>query len=354
VGLHKPFASATLVGLGAIALSGCDNKLTRIAMPHPLSSRGTSILHLWQGAWIAALITGAITWALIFFAMWRYRRRSEDEIPVQTRYNLPLEIFYTIAPVFMVIVFFAWTVKAQDAVLEKPNVDQLQSQKAYTTIEVTGQQWSWTFNYGVGAFTNNDGGKNPVEINQGIADYYRSVEEHAADPSVAVKPYPFDYAQYAYLAGDGSNIPVLVVPQGETVRFNLHSPDVIHDFGVPDFLEKMDVVPGRVNHYWVTPNTITAAVDVNSPDNNFLVPAGAYNNNESDTAHYYLRDGACYELCGTYHSRMLFKVAIVSPADYQKYIELLAKRGQITAAEAGPQIGGMDAVIASTGVEESK
>ena len=321
-------------------------------MPSPLSSRGTSILHLWQGAWIAALITGAITWALIFWAMWRYRRRSDDEIPVQTRYNLPLEIFYTIAPVFMVIVFFAWTVKAQDAVLQQPS-----DPTAVNVVEVTGQQWSWTFNYGIGANTNADGDKNAAELNQSIADYFRSYEAHQKDPSVPVATYPFDYKQYAYLAGDGSNIPVLVLPEGQTTRFNLHSPDVIHDFGVTDFLEKMDVVPGRVNHYWVTPDRITAAFDVNSPDNNFLVAAGtapdgrAYEStNESDTAHYYLRNGACYELCGEYHSRMLFRVAIVSPADYAKYVNALAKRN-IMAVGQGPNIGGMDAIIASTGVE---
>jgi cytochrome c oxidase subunit 2 len=350
VGLHKPFASATLVGLGAVALSGCDNQASRFGMPSPLSSRGTSILHLWQGAWIAALITGAITWALIFYAMWRFRRRSDSEIPVQTRYNLPLEIFYTIAPVFMVIVFFAWTVKAQDAVLQKPA-----DPTAVNVIEVTGQQWQWTFNYGIGANSNADGDKNAAELNQSIADYFRSFKAHQADPSVPLGTYPFDYKQYAYLAGDGSNIPVLVLPEGVTTRFNLHSPDVIHDFGVTDFLEKMDVVPGRVNHYWVTPDVVTAVFDANSPDNNFLAPntAAGYNANASDTSsngHYYLRDGACYELCGEYHSRMLFRVAIVSPADYAKYVAALAQRNLMPLGQ-GPNIGGMDAVIASTGVE---
>ena len=346
MGLHKPFASATLVGLGAVALSGCDNQASRFGMPSPLSSRGTSILHLWQGAWIAALITGAITWALIFWAMWRFRRRSDSDIPVQTRYNLPLEIFYTIAPVFMVIVFFAWTVKAQDAVLEKPS-DPL----ATNVVEVTGQQWSWTFNYGIGKNANADGDKNAAELNEAIAKYYRA--QDANDPNAA-SLYPFDYPKYAYLAGNASNIPILVLPVGQTTRFNLHSPDVIHDFGVPDFLEKMDVVPGRVNHYWVTPDKITAVFEEGSPDNNFLAPslATGYNGNQSDTAHYYLRDGACYELCGTYHSRMLFRVAIVSQADYTKYVAALAARGSVTAQGDGPLLGGHDAIVASTGVEE--
>jgi cytochrome c oxidase subunit 2 len=277
----------------------------------------------------------------------------------------------------MVIVFFAWTVKTQDAVLQEPSAQTIAGannaapNQTYNVIEVTGQQWSWTFNYGIGSFNNADGDKNAAELNQAIADYYRvaeynqAVAAHAKDPSVEVpnKPtnmspaYPFDYQEYAYLAGDGSNIPVLVIPAGEVTRFNLHSPDVIHDFGVPDFLEKMDVVPGRVNHYWVNPgvNDITAVFDANSPDNNFLAPNTALGfnadaSNTSSNGHYYLRDGACYELCGTYHSRMLFKVAIVSQSDYKLYVEALAKRNHAT---DGPVIGGMDAVIANTGVEEN-
>ena len=98
---------------------------------------------LWQGAWIAALATGVVVWGLIFYVVIRFRRRSDDEIPIQTRYNLPLEIFYTIAPVVMVVVFFAHTVRTQNIVLEDETPPD-------NIIEVTGQQWSWTFNYGLG------------------------------------------------------------------------------------------------------------------------------------------------------------------------------------------------------------
>ena len=112
-------------------------------MPDPASEQGEHILRLWQGAWIAALLTGVVVWGLIFWAVVAYRRRSDDEIPIQTRYNLPLEIFYTIAPIIMVIVFFSHTVESQNTVLD----DEL---PVDNTIEVVGQQWSWTFNYGVG------------------------------------------------------------------------------------------------------------------------------------------------------------------------------------------------------------
>ena len=100
-----------LAGVVLLA-SGCSGAVgTRLAMPDPASEQGEHILSLWQGAWIAALATGAVVWGLIFFVVIRYRRRSDNEIPVQTRYNLPLEIFYTIAPVIMVVVFFSNTVR---------------------------------------------------------------------------------------------------------------------------------------------------------------------------------------------------------------------------------------------------
>ena len=106
------------VGIALLA-SGCDSEeAKRLAMPDPASSQGEHILNLWQGAWIAALVTGVVVWGLIFYVVVRYRRRSDDEIPIQTRYNLPLEIFYTIFPVIMVIVFFSHTVRVQNEVLD--------------------------------------------------------------------------------------------------------------------------------------------------------------------------------------------------------------------------------------------
>ena len=61
-------------------------------------------------------------------------------MPRQNRYNLPMEIFYTIAPFIIIAVLFYYTVLAQNAVTAKePNPE--------VTIDVVGQKWSWTFNY---------------------------------------------------------------------------------------------------------------------------------------------------------------------------------------------------------------
>ncbi len=234
----------------AFALSGCstDTQWERFGMPEIKSEQGEHILLLWQGAWIAALVTGVITWALIIGVPIWFRRRSDDEVPVQTRYNLPIEIFYTIFPIVMVVAFFAQTVRVQNIALEhvaNPDV----------VVKVVGQKWSWTFNY---PDTEAAGGKN------------------------------------VFVSGTGEDIPQLVIPVHKTVEFQLYSPDVIHNFGIPAFAMRMDVVPGNDNSYQVTPTE-----------------TGVY-------------DGKCYELCGAYHSRMLFTVKVVTDAEYDAYLAELA------------------------------
>ncbi|RLV49440.1 cytochrome c oxidase subunit II [Nocardioides mangrovicus] len=234
-----------------LALSGCADgtRFERVGMPAPKTKQAHYMLDLWQWAWLAAIIVGVVVWGLIFYAVIRFRRRSDDEIPVQTRYNLPIEIFYTIAPVVMVVVLFTFTVRVQDKVL--PN-DQ-NAPRPDAKILVVGQKWSWTFNY--------------VDAADG-----KTVHE----------------------GGTPAQPPTLYLPINKNIRFDLYSPDVIHSFWVPAFLFKMDVVPGRDNHFTLTPDR-----------------TGTF-------------DGKCAELCGTYHSRMLFQVKVVSESDYEAHIEKLA------------------------------
>jgi cytochrome c oxidase subunit II len=284
VGRHVPASTASTtrrtrrsaVVLGAIflvvVLSGCSahtrHEWSNFAMPDPVTEEGQHIFVLWRWAWVAALLTGAVVWGLIFYAIWRYRRRSDDDIPVQTRYNLPLEIFYTIAPIVMVVVFFVHTERTQNIIQEPvPNPD--------VTVYVVGQQWTWTFNYLPGGTI----------------------------------PTPDDKVLYS--VGEAGTPPTLVIPVGKTVTFKLHSPDVIHDFGVPGFLEKLDVIPGPAaddNQFSVTPTV-----------------EGTYR-------------GKCYELCGVYHSRMLFLVRIVSVDDYENYLQSLQAEGNVSDQ---PLLGGI-------------
>ena len=174
---------------------------------------------------------------------------------MQLRYNMPIEIFYTVVPLILVIGFFAFTARDQDAIearFDDPDVK----------IQVIGKQWAWDFNY----------------INE---DVY----------SAGIQGQPDLEGPKGTLVQ--AELPTLVLPVGQQIEFALDSRDVIHSFWVIDFLYKKDMIPGKTNYMSVIPERI-----------------GTY-------------EGKCAELCGEYHSLMLFNVEVVSQADYDAYIESL-------------------------------
>jgi cytochrome c oxidase subunit 2 len=260
--LRRP--SAVAAGLGLLFLASCSiedttNEFQRLGLPEPASNNAIPIGDLWIGTWIAAGAVGILVWGLIGWAVLRYRRRA-NLLPRQNRYNLPMEIMYTIVPFVIIGVLFYFTVVAQNKVLEHdPDPD--------VTVTVVGQKWSWTFNY-----------------------------RSADDPEIGTD---------VWNAGTINETPDLYLPVGKNVQFDLQSPDVIHSFWIPAFYQKMDVVPGRDNSFQATPTK-----------------EGVF-------------AGKCAELCGTYHSAMLFNVHVVSEAEYTAYLKTLVAKGQ-TGEATGP------------------
>jgi cytochrome c oxidase subunit 2 len=257
-------ASGAAVLVSSCSVAGHES-MKRLAQPEGVTDRTDSMHSLWMGAWLAAILVGIVVWGLIGYACVKFYRRRDDEIPVQTRYNLPIEILYTVAPIVMVLVFFYYTVTTQNDVLDEVSADQ-----ADHHIKVVGQQWSWTFNY---------------------------VEDDALDGSTTV-----------HEGGTTADRPTLYLPVDESTQVKLTSPDVIHSFWVPAFLMKMDVVPGRTNTFEFTPTKTGSFI------------------------------GRCAELCGAYHSRMLFDVEVVSADEYAQHLQELQDKKQ-----TGLAIGGSDA-----------
>jgi cytochrome c oxidase subunit 2 len=244
------------LGAGALALAGCSAEdkaqLARLGLPVAASDRSPFVHDLWIGAWIAAFAVGLLVWGMIGWCVVRYRR-TKPGVPRQNRYNLPIEILYTVTPFIMIGVLFYYTVLAQQNVLAKvENPDQ--------EITVVAQKWNWSFNYDA------------------------SGEAEVGEP--------------VWEAGTIENPATLYLPVNESVRFNLESVDVIHSFWVPAFYQKLDVVPGRHNSFDVTPTK-----------------EGVF-------------AGKCAELCGTYHSAMLFNVHIVSKQEYLQHLQELQDKGQ--------------------------
>ena len=135
----------TLAGLAvacALVLSGCGDA-AQARLPAARRDRETSVrvTSLWNGSWIAALAVGVLVWGLIVWCVVAYRRKKDDDgLPEQLRYNVPIEILYTVVPLFMVAVLFFYTARDETALLDtKPTPD--------VTVNVVGKQWSWDFNY---------------------------------------------------------------------------------------------------------------------------------------------------------------------------------------------------------------
>ena len=261
-------ARLTALGLlGVVTLTGCEmpnNEFWRFGWPEGITEQSQDMRELWTGSVIAALIVGFAVWGLIGWSVVRHRKRG-DELPKQTAYNLPLEIVYTILPFLIIAGLFFYTVVVQNRVQER-------SDDPDETIAVNAFKWNWQFVY---PDTSGEDGE-PIDT-----------------------------------VGSSSEIPILVLPTDRTIRFELASADVIHSFWVPEFLFKLDVIPGNEN----------------GRDNVFEVTVqeeGAY-------------VGRCAELCGTYHAYMNFEVRAVSGEDYDAYLE--ARQSGLDTFEALEEIG---------------
>ncbi|TFC79559.1 cytochrome c oxidase subunit II [Cryobacterium cheniae] len=250
----------------ALVLAGCTQTQLHGYLPgfvegEPAVTNQTErISGLWTTSWMVLMIVGLITWGLTIWAVVVYRRRKgQTGLPVQLRYNMPIEIFYTVVPLILVVGFFAFTARDQaeiEARFDEPEVK----------IQVIGKQWAWDFNY----------------INEDV--YTAGIQ---GQPDV-------DGPAGSLIQ---SEIPTLVLPVGKKVELALDARDVIHSFWVVDFLYKKDMIPGKTNYMSVIPERI-----------------GTYS-------------GKCAELCGEYHSLMLFNVEVVSEADYESYIDSLRAAG---------------------------
>ncbi|AND16285.1 cytochrome c oxidase subunit II [Rathayibacter tritici] len=215
----RRWVAAPVAGALALVLAGCTQEQLQGWLP---TEPGTTnhvdrVIGLWVTSWIVLLAVGVVTWGLTIWAVVVYRRRKgQTGLPVQLRYNMPIEIFYTIVPLILVIGFFAFTARDQ-AAIEEPYDDPDE------TIQVYGKQWAWDFNY--------------VDENVYSAGIQGQYQE-GADPAGSLVE---------------SEVPTLYLPVGKKIKIQLDSRDVIHSFWIAEFLYKKDMIPGKTNYMYVTP-----------------------------------------------------------------------------------------------------
>ena len=304
--------------LALLALTGLAS--AQVALPEAVSEQGDSIRTLYFIVFAIGVIVFIIVEAMILWVVFRYKRKSDDELPTQVGHNTTAEVLWTGIPtVIVVILFFVSFFVLQDIQAAADPDEEV------TIVDVQGRQWAWAFNYAVPLGT---------ELSESMSEDLAETDIHLEDASLVV---PFmtlkmgvEHMRVVARTGDvvtveravngtvairhsagseimrvfngtdtvaegrlqaADNTPIVTVPVGQMIRFNIASADVLHAFYTPQFLTKLDAVPGRVQTLWVR---ITDTGDFQSQ---------------------------CAEFCGRDHARMIYTVRALPMADYEAWFE---------------------------------
>ncbi|MCV7221396.1 aa3-type cytochrome oxidase subunit II [Mycolicibacterium elephantis] len=292
-------ALSVVLGGTALLLSGCSwSDVLGLGWPKGITPEAHLNRELWIGSVIASLVVGSIVWGLVFWSAAFHRKKKTDtELPRQFGYNMPLELVLTVVPFLIISVLFYFTVVVQEKMLhEEPNPEVI--------VDVTAFQWNWKFGYqkvdfADGTFTYD--GADP-ERKAAVASGPEGLEgPHGGEYGTIAGKNPEDRTYLNFdkveTLGTSHEIPVLVLPVGKRVEFQIASADVIHAFWIPEFLFKRDVMPNP---------------EANNSDYTFQVSeinkTGAF-------------VGRCAEMCGTYHAMMNFELRVVEPNDFKAYLQ---------------------------------
>ncbi|BCO35580.1 cytochrome c oxidase subunit II [Mycobacterium heckeshornense] len=307
---RRPLVLTGTLSVLAVTLSGCSwSEALALGWPRGITPEADVNRQLWIGAVIASLVVGVIVWGLIFWSSAFHRKKKTDtELPRQFGYNLPLELVLTVIPFLIISVLFYFTVVVQEKMIHLASDPEV-------VVDVTSFQWNWKFGYQKVRFK--DGtyvydGADPAR-KRAMASKPEGKDKHGEElvgPIRGLNTEDRTYLNFDKVEtlGTSTEIPVLVLPAGKRIEFQLASADVVHAFWVPEFLFKRDVMPNpaannSVNRFQVAEITKTGA---------FV--------------------GRCAEMCGTYHSMMNFEVRVVHPNDFKFYLE--KRREGKTNAEA--------------------
>jgi cytochrome c oxidase subunit 2 len=220
--------------------------------------RDLFLLSMWPALVIMIGVLGAIV-----VIMLRFRRRSDDEMPVQTHGNTPLELGWTIAPAILL------------AILGVPmmillfDIGSAPADNAFV-VNVQGERYLWQFEY-------------------------PDVLDDKGEPVVT-------YGE-------------LFVPVGKEVAINLTSIDVIHSFAVPRIAGTRDAIPSiDADDDGTRDHVESMWIKVDEPRSYY-----------ADDTHSLYYKGQCRELCGADHANMQIKMYAMEQADFDKWKEEVAQ-----------------------------
>ena len=302
--------------LTLLALTGLAG--AQVTLPEAVTEQGDSIRALFFVVLAIGVIVFIIVEAMILWVVFRYKRKSDDELPTQVAHNTTAEILWTGIPTVIVVVLFIVSFFVLQDIQAGADPDE-----DVVVVDVQGRQWAWAFNYAVPLGT---------ELAESVSPNPADNEIHLEDPSLVV---PFmtlklgvEHMRVVARSGDvvtveravngtvavrhssgsevmrvfngtdtvaegrlqaADNTPIVTVPVGPMIRFNIASADVLHAFYTPQFLTKLDAVPGRVQTLWVR---ITDSGDFMSQ---------------------------CAEFCGRDHARMIYTVRALPLDEYDDW-----------------------------------
>ena len=249
---------AMLVGASAYAAVPASGA---IGMQPPATDIAQDVVHF--HTMLVMIITAIVIFVtlLLIWVMVRYNRKA-NPVPKTFSHNTPIEIAWTVIPVFILaaiaVVSFPLLFKQESV----PAVDESQ----IVDVKVYGRQWYWSYIYGSG----------DDEI------YFDSNMIQDADLAPG---------QIAKLSVNNP----MVVPVDKYIRLSISASDVIHAWAIPGFAVKVDAIPGRLNQIWFKANE-----------------PGAYY-------------GQCSELCGVNHAFMPIEVRVLPQEQYETWLERVAE-----------------------------
>ncbi len=231
----------------------------------------------------AIMIVCLIIFVIVFGVMFYSlyaHRKSRGHEAHQFSHNSKLEVVWTIIP-FLILVGLAIPSTATLLYMEDTTDSDL-------TIKITGYQWKWQYEYldhDINFFSNLSTPRAQIENREPKGEHYLLEVD---------KP--------------------MVIPANRKVRYLITSNDVIHAWWIPKFGVKKDAIPGYINEFWA---------NVDSP--------GTYR-------------GQCAELCGKDHGFMPIVAEVLSPEDFDAWVEenkpkQVASAAEMTAAGTGSAAG---------------
>jgi cytochrome c oxidase subunit 2 len=266
-GPDRPHAHASarqMLAIGAVASAlGIALALIIDWFPTAASEQAAPIDTLWDVLLIVSVPVFVLVTTIVLFSVWKFRmRRGEEELDGPNIHgNTRLEIIWTAIPAVVLVALCSYAY----VVLRDVETAQADTMK----VRVVGEQFAWTFYYP------GNGGRREVASSE------------------------------------------LYLPANQPVEFRLQSKDVLHDFWVPAFRMKRDVVPGINGSYRIT---------------------------TTKTGEYPI---VCAELCGLGHAVMRSTVHVLPRGDYQRWLSRL-RSGAGPTASAGPgTLGGSSGQSAS-------